>query len=262
MGKLEKALSEIQDMQRGGGEQSLSPLCLLLVTVVYLVAMLSVPVDSLTMLIWFAVFPIIGAGLSGLDFSGIFLKSLIALPFAALIGLFNPIFDTAPGIHAGGIEVSHGWVTFFSICLRALLSLQALLILTSSCGFIGMCRSMRRAGVPEFLTTQLQMVYRYLTVLMQESLDMRRAREARGYGKKHLSLKMWGAFVGQLFLRTLNRADNIHRAMLARGFTGQIPHYEPRRQSWRLRDTAILIISAGLFAIFRFVDLSALLGFK
>lgn len=262
MGKLEKALSEIQEMQRGGGESSLSPLCLLIVTFVYLIAMLSVPVDSLTMLIWFALFPILGAALSRLNFTDIFLKSLIALPFAALIGLFNPIFDKAPGIMVGGIEISRGWITFVSICLRALLSVQALLILTGSCGFIGMCRSMRKAGVPEFLTTQLQMVYRYLTVLMQESLDMRRAREARGYGKRHLSLKMWGAFVGQLFLRTLNRADNIHRAMLARGFTGHIPHYEPRRQPWRGRDTAVLIVSVALFAIFRFVDLSALFGFK
>lgn len=262
MGKLEQAISELQQMQSGGGRTDLNPLCMLLVTLAYLVAMLSVPAGSLTMLLWFALYPIAASPAAGLDFTRIFLRSLVVLPFVVIIGIFNPIFDKVPALTVGGIVISHGWITFISIVVRGLLSVQALLLLTDSCGFIGMCRSLGRLGVPDFLTVQLMMVYRYLTVLLQEGLDMRRAREARGYGRHHMPIRMWGSFVGQLFLRTMNRADNIHRAMLARGFNGRIPRYAPLREPWRMRDTIILIGAVGLFLFLRFADISSLLGFK
>lgn len=258
MSKIEKAITTLQEMQGGGEFAGLHPLCLLFVTLAYLVAMLSVPVAALAMLLWFALYPIIMAAVVGENFSQIFLKSLIALPFSLLIGLFNPIFQTQEAFSVGGVSVSLGWVTFISINLRAVLSVQALLILIGSAGFTGMCRELERIGVPSFLTTQLLMVYRYLTVLLQESLNMTRARRARGYGRKHLSLKMWGAFCGQLFLRTMNRADAIHRAMLARGFTGAMPRYAVRRQRWRVADTVTLVLSVAIFALMRFFDISHL----
>ncbi len=259
---IESALTALRDMQDGDGNCAVTPLCLLLVSFGYLIAMLSVSPDALTMLLWYAIFPIIGAALLRLDFTRIFKRSLVVLPFAIVIGLFNPIFDRRPAFHIGELEVTHGWLSFISITVRAILSVQALLIMTESAGFTGLCRSLRTAGVPAFLTTQLLMVYRYLTVLLEETLDMRRAREARGYGRSHMELKMWGAFIGQLFLRTLSRADRIHRAMLARGFDGGIPCFGCDERHWSLRDTTVLIVSLGLFILFRFCDISSLLGFN
>lgn len=262
MSKLERVLAEINSLQSGESTASLTPVCMLVITLAYLLAMLSVPPQALTMLIWFAIFPIVAAPLTGTYYSHILLRSLIVVPLAALIGMFNPIFDTEAAFHVGGVEVSRGWVSFVSIILRAVLSMQALLILIRSTGFNGVCRSLRRVGMPEFLTVQLMMVYRYLTVLIQEALDMRRAREARGYGKKNMPLRMWGAFAGQLFLRTINRADSIHRAMLSRGFTGTIPLPQDVRTKWRTRDTLALLLSVSLFTFFRFTDISALFGFR
>ena len=44
--------------------------------------------------------------------------------------------------------------------------------------------------------------------------------------------------LGVLLHRSLDRAERIHRAMLARGFDGTIPTLE--RLGWRLGDTLLL----------------------
>lgn len=263
MSKVEQGLTELRRIQGECRPGPLTPLCLLLVTFSYLIIMLSVSPGALTMLLWFAIFPIIGSALLDISYSGVFLRSLIIVPFALMIGMFNPIFDTAPAFRIGSVTISHGWVTYISIIVRTVLSLQAVLILTKATGFNGLCRTLRQVGVPLFLTMLLMMVYRYLTVLLEESVNMRRAREARGYEKKHMGLKMWSTFIGQLFLRTVARADRIHRAMLARGFNGEIRGFSlDRERKWRNRDTITLILGIALFILFRFLDVSALFGLK
>lgn len=257
MGKTEKAITMLHDMECSASATTLHPVCLTLVTLIYLATMLSVPAESLSMLLWFAIYPILMAPATGLDFNRIFIKSLVAVPFALMIGVFNPVFLTEPVFSIGNLVVSRGWITFLSILVRCLLSVQALLILVGNGGFIGMCHSLSAIGLPDILITQLMMVYRYLTILLAESLDMSRARKARGYGRSHMDIRMWGDFCGQLFMRTVDRAQNIHRAMLARGFTGRMPRYDCRNRRWRLPDYLTLSVCVTAFIAMRIFNLSS-----
>lgn len=263
MSKLEQAIIALQDMQsiRIEADRTVSPVCGLIVTVAYLVAMLSVPVDHIGMLLWFAIYPILAASCLGMSFTSVFLRSLYALPFILFIGIFNPVFDTTPALSVGSVVVSRGWISFVSIILRGLMSVQAIIILICACGFEGVCRGMRSIGIPAFLVTQLLMVYRYMTVLLIELLNMKRARESRSYGNRRMTLKMWGQMTGQLFMRTVSRAERINRAMLARGFTGTLPLYSPKAPDRSRSDIIFTGIWIGAFAIFRFTNISALLGF-
>lgn len=255
--RLENAITELQS-GRTGTCATRNPVCMLLVTLLYLVAMLSVPQPALGMLILFALYPVTAAPMTGQTYGTILRKSCAILPFVVVLGIFNPIFDTTPAFRVAGVTVTTGWVGFASIVIRGLLSVQALLILIGATGFISVCRALSAIGVPSFITTQMTMVYRYLTVLLEEALAMRRARESRGYGRKRMPLKMWGPFIGQLFLRTVNRADSIHRAMLARGFSGTIPFYG-KRQKWQTGDTITLAAWAVAFAVLRFADITSLI---
>lgn len=264
MSKLEHAIIALQDMQtvaRGQADRQLSPVCALVVTVVYLIAMLSVSVDNIGMLLWFAIYPIVAAPFLGMSFGTVFIKSLYTLPFIAFIGIFNPIFDTEPALTVGAMAVTRGWISFMSILLRGLMSVQAIIILVLAFGFEGVCRGMRKLGVPAFLVTQLLMVYRYMSVLLIELLNMRRARESRSYGNARLGLKMWGQMTGQLFLRTVNRSERINRAMLARGFNGAMPFYQLDRVGWRMSDTVFALVWISVFLVLRLVNVSAVLGF-
>lgn len=261
MGKLEKALLRLDALERGEGEPlyRLNTAVTLVVTLAYLIAMLSVPLDSFASLIWFAVYPLVATRFYGLRFSRIFLESLYVLPFVAFIGIFNPFFQKDTAFMAGDIAISEGWVSFASIILRGLLAVQAALILISAHGFSGVCATLRRLGMPGFLVTQIQFVYRYLGVLLSEALNMRRAASSRGYGKKSYPLKIWGAMTGQLLIRTIDRGESIHRAMLARGFTGSLPCYG-LKNSLRLKTADFLwaAVWIAIFLVLRVVNLSSL----
>ena len=78
------------------------------------------------------------------------------------------------------------------------------------------------------------------------------ARDARNYGKASYSLKLKtvGNIIGVLFLKTLDRAERVYAAMLARGFVGQIPTLSPLQFS--TYDAGFIAISALLIMVFRF----------
>lgn len=254
MTRLERALLALRQAGAGHGPDVLDARSLLAVTLLYLVAVLSVPVYQPQMLVWMAAYPILMAPALQTTYGSVFAKSLFVLPVVLLIGAFNPIIDRHVAFHAMGMDISRGWLSFLSIVLRGFLAAQALLLLIHAVGFNQMCHAMSRLGVPSVLATQLLMVYRYMGVLIDEALGMHRARQARGYGRRSYPLKMWGVFIGQLLLRTLERSRRIHRAMVARGFCGTMPLSSPGRWTWR--DTLLVVGCAAAFAAMRFINLS------
>lgn len=255
MSRLEKAVIAVKSSSTGDGCGSCDVRCRILVTVCYLCMMLSVAPADLARLILFALYPVLACAIDGVSYGRLFLRSCIVLPFVVLIGIFNPFYERTTIFTIAGVDISLGWITFTSIVVRGLLSMQALMILVGRHGFTAFCRGLRSLGIPRFLSTQLEFLHRYLGVLLMEALTMRRAREARGYGGNGLPLKSWGEFAGQLFIRTLGRAERINRAMLARGFNGSMPSWRGNEQSWRLSDTLMLIICCSAFVLLRFVNL-------
>lgn len=257
MDRIDRTISVIREMEGYGKGSAAGSGALAVVTLAYLVFMLSVPVGELSRLLWFALYPLVMAPVARLDYNRIFVRSLMALPFTVLIGIFNPLLQTETAFSVGGFHVSRGWLSFVSINVRGILSLQALLILVGKGGFSGLCRAMERGGVPSVLTTQLLMVYRYMTVLLEECQSMSRARKARGFMRRNLPLRMWGALCGQLFIRSVERSKRIHACMLARGFTGKMPVYGKTHGKWQAVDYAVVAVSLAAFCVIRFVNLSA-----
>lgn len=217
MSKLEKAIYSLHALAHPGTRLKIGAGWMLLITLVYIIAVLSVPLYAPQWLVWMAVYPVLMSEAAGLGFARIFLKSLWILPIVIMVGVFNPIYDTAPALTIAGITVSQGWISFLSIVLRGLLAFQAAIIMTRVAGFLDICRVLRRVRVPYVLIIQMEMTYRYMIVIAEEALDMDRARKARGFGRRSYPLAMWGRMIGQLLIRSYDRASRIHRAMLARG---------------------------------------------
>lgn len=225
----------------------LDPRAKLLATVCYLVALLSVPLTDPIGILLFAALPAAGASLCELGLRRMVSYSLIAVPLAAMIGIFNPLLERQTAFYVGPVAVSAGWAAFVGILLRGMLSVQAVLLLLFSTGFNGICSALRRLGLPALLVVQLQMVYRYLFVMLREASSMDAARRSRGFGRKHYPLSLWAKLVGQLLIRSVDRAERVHRAMLARGFSGDIVSLHQSR--WRLADTVFLLVVLLLLAL-------------
>lgn len=261
MSRLEKVISGLSDMEHNASGDNMlqrtDTRAKIVVTVCFLVCMLSLPVLNLPNLILFLSYPLIACAMAQTEYIIVFTRSLAVLPFVIFIGIFNPLLATSPMLTVFGITVSAGWVTFFALILRALISTQAVLILIMSSGFHNTCRALECLGVPSILSTQLLFVYRYIFVLLQEFLNMHRARMARSFGRDSYPIKMWGVFTGRLFLRTADHSKNIHRAMVSRGFTGQIA--VNTQFSWKRSDSVFTALWCTAFLILRFVNITAVL---
>lgn len=250
MSKLDSALVALNNISQPYGKVGLTSISLLLVTLAYVVTMLSVSLQQPEILVWFAVYPVIQSEISGIGFGKVFLKSLWVLPLIIFIGIFNPFFDTQQVISVGGISISTGWISFFSIILRGLMAVQAIIILALCAGFYDICNGLRKMGVPKIMVSQMQFTYRYMIVIIEEAISMDRAHKSRGFGKKSYPLKLWGILVGQLLIRSYERARRINMAMLSRGFDGVIPqNYDSVSygKSW-----VFLVIWISIFLMLRF----------
>ena len=222
-----------------------------IVSLIYLITMLSVPINRLSELLIFAAFPIITAAQTGVRYGRIARQSLIALPFVAVIGVFNIFYNREPIFAIGGVIITVGWIEFFSIIVRAMLSVQALLLLVRAEGYNALCRALRRLGLPSVFTTQLLMLYRYTSLLLEQLLSLVRARQARSFGRRALPVRAWGAVIGELTVRTVDRSERISQAMWARGFQGRMPD-EQQVQRWQWRDTIYLTAWCLVLSVIRF----------
>ena len=169
----------------------------------------------------------------GVDFS--FRRSFIALPFAlaAVSAIFSPLGNPLADWSIGPlvlIPTDYGLVKFGSIILRSWLSVQAGILLVATTRFPDMIHAFEHLRVPAVLTTIVAFLYRYLFVLTDEVFRLLRARQARSGELTGLRAgrsiawraRVVGNMAGQLFLRSYERSDRIHNAMLARGYTGQL----------------------------------------
>jgi cobalt/nickel transport system permease protein len=174
-----------------------------------------------------------------------------------LVGIANPALDRAPMEVAHGVTMAGGWVSFSSILLRFVLTVSAALAVIAGTGMTALCAGLAALGTPRVFTAQLLFLWRYTFVLGGEGARMATAREARG-GRGSPTLAVYGSLAGHLLLRAFERAERIHRAMLARGFDGEMRSLRALR--WTARDTLFVAGWIAFFALARAVYLPLLLG--
>jgi len=113
----------------------------------------------------------------------------------------------------------NGAVIFASIVTRSTLSLLTILLLTNTTPFAELLQVLKKYHFSPLFITVLALMYRYVFVLIDELERMQRARSSRMFRRKRMHV--WGMFssmIGQLFIRSSERAERIYAAMCARGW--------------------------------------------
>lgn len=201
----------------------LDPRAKVLATLIFILCVVSFGRYELSALIPFFIFPACLIAAGRLPAGYLAAKVALVAPFALAIGIFNPFFDRAVLLQLGPVGVSGGWISFASILVRTALTVGAALSLTALTGFAPICRALVRLGMPKAFAMQLLFLYRYLFVLVEEGGRAARARELRSFGRKGSGLASYASLLGHLLLRTWQRAERMHMAMLARGYDGSFP---------------------------------------
>jgi cobalt/nickel transport system permease protein len=177
--------------------------------------------------------------LAGLPLAGAMARASVVLPFTLVFALISVLSgDSARAAALVG---------------KSYLSALAVLILIGTTPLPQLLRGLERMGAPRFLLLVVQFIYRYLFVISEEAQHMRIAARSRGgavtRGGPRARFRAAAGAVAVLFARSYARADEIHRAMLARGFTGRFRLVSPLR--FRRADAIFLAAAVALPAALR-----------
>lgn len=135
-----------------------------------------------------------------------------ALVVWALVGLISLGMLVQPHwpLHAG------------NLLLKATLSLWALSLLVHTTPLPETIAGLRQLGVPSVWTGSLAFWGRYYSVLAGEWRRLQLARRSRTLTRDRVfRFRSLANALGLLFIRAYERAEKVHRAMLARGYRGE-----------------------------------------
>ncbi|MBI5684885.1 MAG: cobalt ECF transporter T component CbiQ [Verrucomicrobia bacterium] len=125
----------------------------------------------------------------------------------------------ALGVAALAVFQPDGWWMFAMLLIRTNLCLLTMILLSNTTSFADILRVLQRLRVPSLLVTTMALMYRYLFVLADEVGRMSRARASRTFSAQRRAV-WWSqaGILGQLFIRSTERAERIYAAMCARGW--------------------------------------------
>lgn len=234
------------------------PLAKLAVTIVYIVCTVSFGKYELSGLMPMVLYPVVLFQVTGIPFSAFIRKMRFVLPLVCAIGLFNPLFDRAPVMKLGSLIVSGGTLSLITLVIKGILCLSASFLLIATTSFDDICRALRMLKVPSLLVSLMMLTYRYITVLGEEASVMNDAYKLRAPGQKGIAFKAWGAFLGQLLLRSMDRAERIYGCMQIRGFSGDLSYTKLKKA--RAADWLYAVILCALFILLLRFNFSELIG--
>ncbi|MGP8153882.1 MAG: cobalt ECF transporter T component CbiQ [Smithella sp.] len=236
----------------------LDPRAKVIITLLFLFTVISFSKYEIAALLPFFFYPMLLMTIGGIPFMFIFKKVFLVSPFAVFIGIFNPLLDSGQISILHGLTISAGWLSFFSIMLKFTLTVSTALLLIATTSFPAVCHALRQLGLPSLFVSQLSFLYRYIFVLMEETMRIVRARNMRSYGERSKDIKIFVRIVGILFIRTVERAERIYYAMLSRGFQGDMPSL--KRFHIKAGDIVFAVSVAAFLYIFRFYPATEILG--
>lgn len=155
-------------------------------------------------------------------------RMIVEVPFV-VFALLVPFVATGPRVMVGPLEVSQsGLVAAWALLAKGTLGVIASLILAATTDARDLVAGFERLRLPQPLVQIMSFMLRYTEVVAAELARMRIARDSRGFRAR--SVRQWpvlGHTVGALFIRSYERGERVHLAMLSRGYTGALPTLRP-----------------------------------
>ncbi len=162
--------------------------------------------------------------LAKLPIKTVLLRSLIEIPFV-LFAFLMPFFGTGKSYEILGFTIyESGVLAGLGIIAKGTLGILTAILLSSTTTARELLRGLERLRIPTLIIQIATFMLRYMNVVNDEMERMRIARASRGFeatGVKHW--KVLGHSAGALFIRSYERGERVHLAMISRGYQGLMP---------------------------------------
>lgn len=151
-------------------------------------------------------------------------RLVVETPFVVFAAAM-PFLALGDRVQVGPISVSvAGLVGAGTLLLKATTGVLAGIVLSATTTPRDLLGGLERLRLPAPLVSIASFMVRYAGVVTDDLARMRVARAARGFrGGALAHLRVEAAGAAALFVRSYERGERIHLAMLARGYTGRMP---------------------------------------
>lgn len=166
----------------------------------------------------FAALPFLAARAGNVQLAPMFRRAAAALPFICCAGIANCFFDRARIAVIGEFALSGGIISLFVLLAKTAGTVGAALLLAATTPVNEIAAVLTRCRVPCVIVLQLQFFFRYLLITAQETRSAIYAYRLRRPGRRLIPVGDWSKIAGRLFLRSVERAEAVHRAMRCRLF--------------------------------------------
>ena len=216
-----KDFKHVDHESRAGSILSdINPLIKLLLTFAVLILIVTRGKYDIRGLILVSVLPICAFIIGDLSIKTAAKRLKVVIPFVLLMGVLEPFFNKVPMEITDGIIVRAGFVSGLVLIIKAFLAVIAGYILIATTPIEEICYALRKIKVPKTLVIVILLVYRYMGILMSEGRRITTSYELRAPGHKGIEYRVWGSFLGQMLIRSIDRAESLYQSMKLRGFDG------------------------------------------
>jgi cobalt/nickel transport system permease protein len=176
-------------------------------------------------------------------------RALIEAPFVVLAVLL-PFAGGGERVELVGLSLSEpGLLSAWNILIKGTLGVLASLTLAATTPLRDLLLGLQRLRAPNLVITICTLMLRYLDVITGEARRMHLARISRGHDPRFIwQIGALARGIGTLFIRSYERGERVHLAMLSRGWTGTLPVTTDRAGS-RLQWAAGLMPAALCLAL-------------
>jgi cobalt/nickel transport system permease protein len=151
-------------------------------------------------------------------------RTVVEVPFL-VFALLLPFVANGPRTEFLGLTVSEpGLLAAWGLLVKGTLGVLASLTLAATTEPQDLLIGLERLRLPDQLVQIMAFMVRYLDLVAGEMARMKIARESRGFTARNP--KHWPVLArsaGALFIRSYERGERVHLAMLSRGYTGKMP---------------------------------------
>jgi cobalt/nickel transport system permease protein len=174
-------------------------------------------------------------------------RSVIEVPFI-FFALLMPFFGTGERFALGPLNLyREGLLAGAAIVAKGTLGILVAINLSSTSTARDILRGLELLRLPKMMVQIASFMLRYVNVVNDEMERMKVARASRGFeatGIKHW--KILATAAGALFIRSYERGERVHLAMLSRGYAGHLPRLGDKRTTSRQWILSLTLPAAAL----------------
>ena len=191
----------------------------LLTLVAFMLVVVSTPRDWYALFGGYALLLLSVVALSQVPFGYLARRMVIEVPFL-VFAVLMPFIATGETVEVLGVALSEpGLVAAFGLVAKGSLGVLASLTLAATTEPADVLAGLRRLRMPGLIVEIMGFMIRYLDVVTADLGRMLTAMRSRGVDPR--SPRHWPALartLGALFVRSYERGERVHLAMLSRGY--------------------------------------------